>query len=179
MPLILAGLLALVSLVGIMTMRSPATADHSGSGGRDRGTSIATDPGGEALTDQQDDGAFEGGRPPPVEPQSDESPLYDSQRLEATDSAPSVDGDDSEGPGKSEEAPGHPRTPDQYDSQRLEATDSATSVDGDNSEGPGKSEEAPGHPRTPGQSQGRGQEKADENGQGPINEQDNSSTRRD
>jgi hypothetical protein len=140
MPLILAGLLALVSLVGIMTMRSPATADHSGSGGRDRGTSITTDPGGEALTDHQDDGAFEGGRPPPAEPQSDENPSYDSQDLEATDSAPNVDGDDSEAPGKSEEAPGHPRAP--------------------------------------GQSKGRGQEKADENGQGPINGRDNSSTRR-
>lgn len=140
MPLILAGLLPLVSLVGIMTMRSPAMVDHSGSGGKDRGTTIATDPGGEALTDQQDDGEFEGRRPPPAEPQSDENPSYDSQDLEATDSAPSVDGDDSEAPGKSEEAPGPPRTP--------------------------------------GQSEGRGQDKADESGQGPVSGRDNSSARR-
>jgi hypothetical protein len=115
MPLILAGLLPLVSLGGVLTM--PATEDHSASNATDPGTSIATDPVGEAPIGQQDDAGFEG--------------------------------------------------------TRLDAIN----VDGDDSGAPGKSEEAPGHPSTPGQGEGRGQEKADESGQGPINGRDNSSTR--
>jgi hypothetical protein len=123
-PLILAGLLALISLAGVVTMRDPVTAEDSALIGKNPDTSNAADPGGEALTDQQDDGPFEGRR---------------------LDEEPQSDG-------------------------------STSDVDGDDAEVPGKSEEAPHHPRSPGLGEGRGQEKADENGQGPVNGRDNSST---
>jgi len=119
-PLILAGLLAAISLAGVVTMRD---------------TSNAADAGGSALTDQQDDGPF-GGRRLDEEPQSDEEPSLVNPDLEAAESTPDVDGDDAEAPGKSEEVPRHPGSP--------------------------------------GPSEGRGQEKADENGQGPVNGRDSS-----
>ena len=136
-PLILAGLLALVSLAGVVTMRDPVTAGDSALIGKNPDTSNAADPGGEALTDQQDDGPFEGRRLDEG-PQSDEKPSLVNPDLEAAESTPEADGDDAEAPGKSEEAPRHPRSP--------------------------------------GLSEGAGQEKADENGQGPVNGRDNSST---
>jgi len=139
MPLILAGLLPLVSFAGVMTMRGPATVDHSDSSGKHHDASIASDPRGESLAGQQDDGAFEDRRLD-EEPQGDEEPSYGNPDLGATELTPNVDGDDPDAPGKSEKAPGHPRTP--------------------------------------GQSEGLGQEKADENGQGPTTGRDNSSTRR-
>jgi hypothetical protein len=57
-------------------------------------------------------------------------------------------------------------------------TEATPSQDGDDPDAPGKSEEAPGHPGTAGQSEGRGQEKADESGQGPANGRNNSSAKR-
>ena len=66
-----------------------------------------------------------------------------------------------------------------YANPDLEATESTPNGDGDASGAPGKCEEAPGHPTTPGRGEGRGQEKADENGRGPSNERDSSSTGQD
>ena len=136
-PLILAGLLALISLAGVVTMRDPVPAGDFALIGKNPDTSNAAGPGSEALTDQQDYGPFEGSRPY-EEPQSDEEPSLVNPDLEAAESTPDVDGDDAEAPGKSEEVPRHPRSP--------------------------------------GLSEGAGQEKADENGQGPVNGRDNSST---
>lgn len=139
MPLILAGLLPLVSLAGVAMMRSPETVDHPASIGGATGTSIATDARGEAPISQQDDGGF-GGSALGEGPQRDEEPPYANPDSEATESTPDVDGDDSGAPGKSEEAPGHPGTL--------------------------------------GQGEGRGQENADQNGQGPADDRDNDGTKR-
>ena len=57
------------------------------------------------------------------EPQLDEGPSYANPDLEATESTTSVDGDDSGAPGKSEEAPGHPRTPGQDEGRGQETAD--------------------------------------------------------
>ena len=118
MPLILAGLLPLVSLGGIMTMH------HE----EDGPTPIATDPGPAALTGPRDDAGFDGGRLD-EEPQRDGGPSYPNPASEVTEPTPGGDGDDSGAPGKTEESPGQPKTL--------------------------------------GQGEGRGQENADENGQGP------------
>lgn len=118
-------------------MRDPVTAEDVALIGKNPDTSNAADPGGEALTDQQDYGPFEGRRLD-EEPQSDEEPSLVNPDLEAAESTPDVDGDDAEAPGKSEEVPRHPRSPEL--------------------------------------SEGSGQEKADENGQGPASGRDNSST---
>ena len=118
MPLILAGLLPLVSLAGVVTMHH----------GEDGPTSIATDPGRGALTGPRDDAGLDGGR---------------------LDEEPQRDGESS------------------YPNPGSEATEPTPSGDGDDSGAPGKTEESPGQPRTRGQGEGRGQENADENGQGP------------
>ena len=100
MPLILAGLLPLVSLGGVVTMRHEEVSP----------TSIATDPGRGALTGPQDDTGFDRGRLDEA-PQRDGGPSYPNPGSEATAPTPSVDGDDDSGaPGKAEESPGQPRT---------------------------------------------------------------------
>ena len=99
MPLILAGLLPLVSLGGIMTMH------HE----EDGPTPIATDPGPAALTGPRDDAGFDGGRLD-EEPQRDGGPSYPNPASEVTEPTQGGDGDDSGAPGKTEESPGQPRT---------------------------------------------------------------------
>ena len=105
MPLILAGLLPLVSLGGIMTM------NHE----EDGLTSIATDPGPAALTGPREDAGFDGGDLDGgrlnEEPQRDGGTSYPDPGSEATEPTANEDEDDSEAPGKTEESPGQPRTP--------------------------------------------------------------------
>jgi hypothetical protein len=110
MPLVLAGLLPLVSLGGVMTMHDE----------EDDPTSTATDPGPPAeLTGPRDDAGFDGrdldggdldGGSLEEEPQRDGGTSYPNPGLEATEPTPSGDEDDSEVPGKTEESPGRPRT---------------------------------------------------------------------
>lgn len=122
MPLILVCLLPVVSLAGVVTMPRPVAVDHPASDGEDRDISIATDPGDEALTGQQDDGGFED-RHLDEEPQLDEEPSYANPDLDPTESAPSVDGNASGAPGKSEEAPGHPRASEKGEGRGQETAD--------------------------------------------------------
>ena len=104
MPLILAGLLPLVSLAGVVTMHH----------GEDGPTSIAADPGPAALTGPRDDAGFDGGDLDggrlDEEPQRDGGTSYPDPGSEATEPTAGGDGDDSGAPGKTEESPGQPRT---------------------------------------------------------------------
>ncbi len=104
MPLILAGLLPLVSLGGIMTMH------HE----EDDPTSIATGPGPAALTGPRDDAGFDGGDLDggrlDEEPQRDGETSYPDPGSEATEPTANEDEDDSGAPGKTEESPNQPRT---------------------------------------------------------------------
>ena len=104
MPLILAGLLPLVSLGGIMTMH------HE----EDGPASIATDSGPAALTGPRDDAGFDGGDLDGGRldegPQRDGGTSYPNSGSDATETTVNEDEDDSGAPGKTEESPGQPRT---------------------------------------------------------------------
>lgn len=97
MPLILAGLLPLVSLGAVATM------DHGDNGP----VSIATEPERGALTSPRDDAGFGGGV-------LDEVPAPDAgPGPEGAEAAAEGDGDDGDSPtepGKTEDSPGEPRT---------------------------------------------------------------------
>lgn len=122
LPLVLAGLLPVVSLVGVVTMPHHVVVGRPTSDRDANDISIATDPRDEAATNQQADVGFEDG-PLDEGPRRGAEPAHVNPELETSESAPDVDGGDSGAPGKSEEAPGHPTTPGQGEGRGQEKAD--------------------------------------------------------
>ena len=99
MPLVLAGLLPLVSLAGVVTMR------HEDDGP----TSIATEPERGAITGSRDDAGL-GGGVLDEEPRPDDASSRFGPVLEGAEPEETGEEDDSESPGKTEDSPGQSRS---------------------------------------------------------------------
>jgi len=146
LPVILAGLLPVVSLGGVLTMHDPATVGYSPSDGQGSGTSIATDCKRAFVIGTRCHDSLEGRCRGACLDELDER----SSPVGAADGGAGSVGDPGEGATTS--------TPDLGEGNVAGA--------------PGKSEEAHGEAIPSGPGNGAGQQRADESGEGPLKAED-------